>query len=144
MDILFICTTILFVLFGFFIIIPQPQWSSILCLILACITFLPCLYHPYYLSYNHQIDIIDYPLQQNYGFSLYKKECYSRRLNMSISLTICMCLYPLNYLIALFYNYINPSFSIIFYLILTLITKLMFTLGNEIILYILIIQFYVS
>ena len=97
-------------------IFKQPKWSSILCIILSCTTFLPCLHHPYYLSYNNKVEISE-------RVSLYIKECYSRRFNMSLYLTICMSLYPLNYLIALFHGYNNPAIETAVYLILSLTTK---------------------
>ena len=132
MDMMFMCASLLCILFGLLIVFNQPLWSSILCLILSFITFLPCLYHPYYLSYNHQIDIIDCienNSQQEQGSSLYKKECYSRRFNMSSFLTICMILHPLNYVVSLFRGYKNQAIDVAIYLALSVITKSVYAIG---------------
>jgi signal transduction histidine kinase len=120
MDWFFMITFFLCLLAGFFIIIPQPYGAGVFWLLVACLTYLPILYLPWY-----DVDLNEDDCElKGRSFQLLA-EGYAKRYNLIMWLTIILPLYTVNYMFALF-GFINPAQTIVIYQILSVLTKGLF------------------
>ena len=119
-DFIMIISFFLCLLFGFIPIIPQPYWLGIFWLVLACLSFLPILYLPYHVSYRIE-DFIDVETNSKNFLIKRKKQMYY----LAVWLTICLPLFPVNYLLAMS-GVIGPGDTIAIYLILSVLTKALY------------------
>jgi hypothetical protein len=94
-DWMFMVTVTLFLVFGFFIIIPQSNELAIFWLIMSCLTYLPLLSLPWYDSDLRPINEID-----GRELRILAEGC-AKRYHLIVWLTIILPIVPVSYMLAL-------------------------------------------
>ena len=109
------------ILLGFVPIIPQSYWLGVFWIVMSCISYLPCLYLPFHVSYRAQ-DFNDLEA----GVESHKLKRNRQRFHLAMWLTICFPLFPITYLLAAL-SVIGQGDTIGVYLILSVLMKALFT-----------------